>query len=88
MVCIPISCAISATTGIAPVPVPPPIPAVKNNNCVPANTCLMSSLLSMAAFSPTSGFAPAPRPFVVSFPICKTLSIFVLFNMASSVLKK
>ena len=33
----PISLAISATTGAAPVPVPPPIPAVTNTMSVPSS---------------------------------------------------
>ena len=62
---IPISFAISATIGAAPVPVPPPIPAVINTKSAPANICFISSLFSIAALSPTISFAPAPNPLVV-----------------------
>ena len=69
-VSIPISLAISATTGAAPVPVPPPIPQVTNTISAPSRAAARSSLLSSAAFSPTSGLAPAPSPFVSFSPIC------------------
>lgn len=61
--------AISAITGAAPVPVPPPRPVVINTISAPARACLISSLDSSAAFFPTSGFQPAPRPRVVDLPI-------------------
>ncbi len=54
--------AISAITGAAPVPVPPPSPAVTNTMSAPFSASLMSSRDSAAAPKPTSGFAPAPRP--------------------------
>ena len=66
---IPISLASLATTGAAPVPVPPPIPQVTNTISAPFNAAAISSLLSSAAFSPISGFAPAPSPFVSFSPI-------------------
>ena len=53
--------AISATTGAAPVPVPPPIPAVMKTIFAPSNTFSISSLLSSAAFSPISALPPAPK---------------------------
>ena len=56
-------------TGAAPVPVPPPIPQVTNTISAPSIICLTSSMLSSAAFCPTSGCAPAPRPFVIFSPI-------------------
>ena len=62
--------AILATTGVAPVPVPPPIPQVTNTISAPFRAAEISSSLSSAAFSPTSGCAPAPRPFVSFSPIC------------------
>ncbi len=65
----PDALATSATTGAAPVPVPPPIPAVMNTISVFSSSFLISSLLSIAAFSPISGWPPAPRPPVSSFPI-------------------
>ena len=66
---IPFFFASSAITGIAPVPVPPPIPAVKNTKSAPSRILSISLMLSLADFSPISGFAPAPSPFDVSFPI-------------------
>ncbi len=62
---------ISAITGAAPVPVPPPIPAVINTICVSSESSFSNSaVLSFAAFSPTSGLLPAPRPPVKPSPIC------------------
>ena len=48
--------AISAITGAAPVPVPPPSPAVTNTMSAPFSASLMSSRDSDAASRPTSGF--------------------------------
>ena len=60
-----LSLAILAIIGAAPVPVPPPIPAVINTIFVLAsNICEISSKLSTADCSPISGFAPAPSPSV------------------------
>ena len=56
--------AISAMTGAAPVPVPPPSPAVTNTMSAPLSASLISSRDSAAAPKPTSGLAPAPRPLV------------------------
>ena len=67
---IPISLAIFATTGAAPVPVPPPIPQVTKTISAPRIAWEISSELSSAAFSPTSGLAPAPFPPVSFSPIC------------------
>ena len=83
-----ISFASSAITGIAPVPVPPPIPAVKNSISVFSNIFLICSLLSRAAFSPIISFAPAPKPFVVCFPICNTFLVFALLSVPVSVFNK
>ncbi len=66
---IPRDLAISATTGAAPVPVPPPIPAVINTISAPLIASDISSLLSSAAFCPISGLAPAPKPLVNLSPI-------------------
>ena len=66
---IPISFASSAITGDAPVPVPPPIPAVMNNMSQFSMASLILSLSSIAACFPMSGLAPAPRPFVMLYPI-------------------
>ena len=61
--------AIFAMTGAAPVPVPPPIPAVIKIILVCVESMdWISSLLSTAALSPTSGFAPAPKPSVKLAP--------------------
>ena len=56
--------AISAITGAAPVPVPPPSPAVTNTMSAPLSASLMSSRDSAAAPWPICGLAPAPRPLV------------------------
>ena len=50
--------------GAAPVPVPPPSPAVTNTMSAPLRASLMSSRDSAAAPCPICGFAPAPRPLV------------------------
>ena len=68
-VSIPICFAILATTGAAPVPVPPPIPHVTNTISAPLIACVSSSTFSSAAFSPISGCAPAPNPLVSFSPI-------------------
>ena len=65
----PTSLAHSATTGAAPVPVPPPIPAVTNTISAPSRALMISSRLSWAAASPICGLAPAPRPLVTFSPI-------------------
>ena len=63
------SIAILAIIGAAPVPVPPPIPAVIKTILVfEFNMAFISSKLSIAAFSPISGFAPAPKPSVKLTP--------------------
>ena len=54
--------AISAMMGAAPVPVPPPSPAVTKTMSASASASRISARLSSAAWQPTSGFAPAPRP--------------------------
>ena len=53
--------------GAAPVPVPPPSPAVTNTMSASASASRISARLSSAAWHPTSGFAPAPRPRVKLF---------------------
>ncbi|MNK98989.1 hypothetical protein D3C87_1193690 [compost metagenome] len=73
---IPNSLAAFANTGLAPVPVPPPIPAViKSIFVLVPNMRLISSILSIAEFSPTSGSAPAPIPSVKLIPNCTLLGI-------------
>ena len=63
------SLATSATIGAAPVPVPPPMPAVTNTRSEPLSTWEISSRLSSAARRPISGMAPAPSPLVSLSPI-------------------
>ncbi len=83
---IPISLAICATTGAAPVPVPPPIPQVTNTISAPLMACANSSELSSAAFSPISGLAPAPSPFVSFSPICMAVGALQNCSACLSVL--
>src|SRR5712692_11968526 len=64
----PSSLATDATIGAEPVPVPPPRPAVTNTMSAPSSTFLISSRSSSAAFLPTSGSEPAPRPPVSRLP--------------------
>ncbi len=68
------SLAISAITGAAPVPVPPPSPAVTKTMSAPFSASLMSSRLSAAAPPPISGLAPAPSPLVSWWPIESLMS--------------
>mmetsp|Transcript_3431 Transcript_3431/g.5115 ORF Transcript_3431/g.5115 Transcript_3431/m.5115 type:complete len:205 (-) Transcript_3431:377-991(-) len=65
----PFALATSATTGAAPLPVPPPIPAVMNIMSLPFTIASISSLDSIAASYPTLGLPPAPNPFVNLRPI-------------------
>jgi len=58
----PASLDIWATTGAAPDPVPPPIPAVINTRSDPSSASAIASLDSSAAFSPSDGFPPVPAP--------------------------
>ncbi len=67
----PISLASWAITGAAPVPVPPPMPAVMNTMSAPVIASTMRSRSSSAACRPTSGLAPAPRPLVTPEPNCR-----------------
>ena len=82
----PCSLAIRATTGVAPVPVPPPIPQVTKTMSAPFNAAAISSELSSAAFSPISGLAPAPRPLVILSPICKSVGALLNWSACLSVL--
>ena len=83
---IPISFAICAITGAAPVPVPPPIPAVINSISAPSINSAIASRSSKAASRPTSGFAPAPKPLVMASPICKIVLAWLFFKACISVL--
>ena len=83
----PRSCASLATTGAAPVPVPPPIPAVTKTILVSSSKRLrMSSQLSSAACLPISGLLPAPRPLVVLGPMSKRLGTGDMLSACRSVL--
>ena len=77
-----------AMTGAAPVPVPPPIPAVKNamRVSVPSRSST-SSRLSIAAFLPTSGRAPAPCPPVRVAPSCTLRGTGLMSKAWASVLQ-
>ncbi len=69
----PISLATRAMTGAAPVPVPPPMPAVMNSICAPAIVSRTRSTASSAAARPASGLAPAPSPLWPSWISCGAL---------------
>jgi len=58
-----------ATTGAAPVPVPPPSPVVMKTMSEPSRASQIFSVSSTAAWRPVSGLAPAPSPFVSLPPI-------------------
>ena len=55
-------------TGNAPVPVPPPIPAVTKHKCESFNLSTTNSRSSSAACLPISGRDPAPKPSVNLVP--------------------
>src|SRR5690606_14652949 len=82
----PMSRATSATIGAAPVPVPPPMPAVMNTMSEPCSTSAMRSRSSSAASRPISGLAPAPRPLVTAVPSCSTVGAVMFFCAWASVL--
>jgi hypothetical protein len=63
------SFASSAMIGAAPVPVPPPSPAVMKIMSAPFSDSFSSSRDSCAAACPTAGSAPAPRPRVACEPM-------------------
>ena len=79
--------AISAITGAAPVPVPPPSPAVTNTMSAPLSASLMSSRDSAAAPWPICGLAPAPRPLVSWWPMFSLMSASVIWSAWLSVLQ-
>ena len=62
MVRAPRPLAVSAMTGAAPVPVPPPLPAVMKTMSAPFSTSSISSRCSSAAMRPTSGSLPGTEP--------------------------
>lgn len=69
----PATLAHSATTGAAPEPVPPPMPATTKTRSAPRTIALISATLSSAANRPIAGSPPAPSPRVTSRPICTCL---------------
>ena len=71
--------AIRAITGAAPVPDPPPIPAVMKTMSAPVRASDKTSSLS-SALRPTSGWPPAPRPRVNFGPSWITVSAFDELN--------
>ena len=83
---IPISFAMLATVGAAPVPVPPPIPDVTKTISAPLIASDISCLLSSAAWAPMSGFAPAPSPLVIFSPIWIFVPAFESIRACLSVL--
>ncbi len=62
------SLAMCATTGAAPVPVPPPMPAAMNTTWAPRSAWRMASWLSSAARVPHSGSPPTPNPLATRGP--------------------
>ena len=86
MVRMPISFATSATTGVAPVPVPPPMPAVRNSMSAPRMASAMRSRSSTAAWRPMSGLAPAPSPLVSALPRCSWVFACPRLSACASVL--
>ncbi len=86
MVRMPSSRAVLAIMGAAPVPVPPPMPAVTNTMCAPVKESRIASIVSSAAARPTSGCEPAPRPSVTRVPIWMRRSAFDMVSACASVL--
>ena len=78
--------AIEATTGAAPVPVPPPRPVVMKTMSAPSSASQIFSVSSTAACRPTSGLAPAPRPLVSLPPIWILTGARLLRSACRSVL--
>ena len=88
---IPISLATCATIGAAPVPVPPPIPAVMKTIWAPCKASAIRARASSAEAAPTSGLAPAPKPlepnckFTFASDRCKApASVFIQMNSTPS----
>ena len=67
----PSSRAMRATIGAAPVPVPPPAPAVTKIMSAPFRSALILSYSSVAAWRPSSGLEPEPSPLVTPPPMCR-----------------
>ena len=68
MVSAPFCRAISAITGAAPEPVPPPRPVVMTTKSDPVNARPIWSVASRAATSPAPASPPVPRPLVICLP--------------------
>jgi len=83
----PISLASPATIGAAPVPVPPPMPAVTKTMSAPCSSSLMRSTDSSAAFSPSFGSPPHPRPRVTFSPSRRRTGACELANAWPSVFR-
>src|SRR5690606_22763837 len=81
----PISLAIWAMIGAAPVPVPPPMPQVTKTRSAPCRCSSTSARFSSIAWRPTSGRAPAPSPRVSFLPICTLMSLRELESAWASV---
>ncbi len=82
---IPMSLLTWAITGAAPVPVPPPIPAVMNAILVPSfSMFFILSIVSIAAWRARSGLLPAPSP---SVPSCKCAGTGESLSACASVLQ-
>src|SRR5207244_13564292 len=86
MVRAPMSRAICAMIGDAPVPVPPPMPQVTNTMSALWSECSTSSRFSSIAWRPISGRAPAPSPRVSFLPICTFTSALLSSRACESVL--
>ncbi len=83
----PRSCAMRATTGPAPVPVPP-LPAVMNTILVSSSKRrAISSALSSAACRASSGLLPAPSPLVMFGPMSSRFGTTELLRACLSVLQ-
>src|SRR6266568_2042976 len=82
----PNSLASEATTGAAPLPVPPPSPDVMKIMSAPSSASMILSVSSSAALRPTSGLAPAPSPFVSFAPSCSFAGACESFSACKSVL--
>jgi hypothetical protein len=62
------------------------MPAVMKSMSQPSIISMMRSRSSIAACRPTSGSAPAPRPFVMLQPICSAVFTFECLSACASVL--
>ena len=82
----PTSRAIRAITGAAPVPVPPPAPAVMKTMSEPFSSDLSLSYSSIAAIRPSSASAPEPSPRVTAAPMCTVTSAVLCCSDWRSVL--